>query len=108
MISAAQGKGFYRSVSDVPEPLRGQLLRVTTSENSGTIVIADRAGKAQLTHVVARREAAKGRSAKAVASTLPVRRAERLFLGFSWIVWAGVFLVLGSAGVIAAVFTIRW
>ena len=50
-------KGFYRSVRDVPEGLRQQLLRVTAGENSGTIVIADQAGKEQLTQIVARREA---------------------------------------------------
>ena len=45
--------------------LRQQLMRMTSSENSGTIVIADRAGKEQLTQVVARREAARGRVKRA-------------------------------------------
>src|SRR6202163_1287175 len=56
MIAAGAERGFYRSVQDVPEPLRTQLLEITTSSNSGTIVIADRAGKEQLTQVLARRE----------------------------------------------------
>src|SRR4030081_3133673 len=56
MIAVGAGHGFYRSVQDVPEPLRTQLLEITASPNSGTIVIADRAGKEQLTQVMARRE----------------------------------------------------
>src|ERR1700685_3989165 len=59
MIAAQGERGFYRSVRDVPEPLRTQLIETTTSPNSGIIVIADRAGKAQLTQVMARREASR-------------------------------------------------
>ena len=58
----ARRRGFYRSVQEVPEPLRTQLIETTTSPNSGTIVIADRAGKEQLTQVMARREAGAGRN----------------------------------------------
>lgn len=119
MISAAGEEGFYSSVQDVPEPLRRELLRATASENAGTIVIADRAGKEQLTQIVARREM--GRSAgKSRESQSPnSSRSESTpsassftgassFLGLSWIVWAGAALLLGSAGVVAAVFTIHW
>ena len=116
MISAAGERGFYRSVQDVPEPLRQELLRVTASENAGTIVIADRAGKEQLTQIVARRESARGitpaggaqRSGSAPDPVPPksFMSASSPF-GFSWIVWAGVGLLLGSAAVIAAVFTIH-
>src|SRR5580658_1076828 len=59
MIAAQGERGFYRSVQDVPEPLRTQLIETTTSSNSGIIVIADRAGKEQLTQVMARREASR-------------------------------------------------
>jgi len=117
MISAAGERGFYRSVQDVPEPLRRQLLQVTSSENAGTIVIADRAGREQLTQIVARRESARRQSAaigaaepcsgKAPASPVSIAAASSL-LGISWIVWAGAGLLLGSAAVIAAVFTIHW
>jgi hypothetical protein len=119
MISAAGEQGFYNSVQEVPEPLRQQLLRVTASENSGTIVIADRAGKEQLTQVVARRESTGGRPA--AAAKVPIESAQytgfslrgnpfpgHSFLGLSWIVWAGIFLACGSAGVVAAVFAIHW
>lgn len=52
MISAGGSESFYQSVRDVPEPLRRQLLASTASENAGTIVIADRAGREQLTQVL--------------------------------------------------------
>jgi len=112
MISAAGERGFYRSVQDVPEPLRQELLRVTAGDNSGTIVIADRAGKEQLTQIVARRGSAQvpeGSSASEPAGK-PAAGSYRdaSFLGLSWMIWAGAALVLGSAGVIAAVFTIRF
>jgi len=117
MISAAGEEGFYHSVQDVPEPLRQELLRVTASENAGTIVIADRAGKEQLTQIVARRETARaagkpGTAGPADSSRSATPSASSLrgasFLGLSWIVWAGAALLLGSAGVVAAVFTLRW
>src|ERR1022692_4277275 len=72
MISARGEQGFYRSVQDVPEPLRTQLLETTTSSNSGVIVIADRAGKEQLTQVLARREA----GSDAVLKELPPEKQE--------------------------------
>ena len=126
MIAAGGGQGFYRSVQDVPEPLRRQLLEVTSSENSGTIVIADKAGKAQLTQVVARRESMREQPAAAAieapaepAQGVREKRLRRLafagqsfarqsFLGISWVVWAGIFLACGSAGVVAAMFAIHW
>ena len=114
MIAAGDEQTFYRSVQDVPEPLRTKLLATTQSENSGTIVIADRAGKEQLTQVVARRESSKERPAGAEeeAPAEPVadwraRLLEHKLLGYSWVVWAGVFLFLAAAGLIAVVFTIH-
>jgi hypothetical protein len=65
MIAAGDEHGFYHSVQDVPEPLRTQLIEVTNSANAGTIVIADRAGKEQLTRVIARRDSARERAAAA-------------------------------------------
>jgi hypothetical protein len=115
MISAAGERGFYRSVRDVPEGLRQQLLKVTAGENAGTIVIADQAGKDQLTEIVARRDAAAGKSARvpAVRAAAPAEAGSRgaprglPVVMRSWAFWAGLALVLGSAGVVAAVFTMR-
>ena len=104
MIAAGGESGFYRSVQEVPEPLRTQLIEVTNSANSGTIVIADRAGKEQITQVIARRESPRGRSAAAGNGK---RRTGPRFLGFPWIFWAGIVLFLMSCGIIAAVFLPR-
>jgi hypothetical protein len=44
-ISADHTEGVYRSVREVPEPLRKKLLRSTNSVLSRTILIADRRGR---------------------------------------------------------------
>ena len=48
LISADDIDGVYRSVQDVPEPLRKKLLRTTNSINSRTILIADRRGRQEI------------------------------------------------------------
>jgi len=104
MIATAGDMGFYRSVQEVPEPLRTQLIETTSSANSGTIVIADRVGKEQINQIVGRRENAKEREMATAKNSRPGRRS---FLGYSWIFWAGAFLILCAAGVVGAVFAIR-
>ena len=108
MISAGGERGFYRSVQDVPEPLRKQLLETTTSHNSGTIVIADRAGKEQITQVLARREANTGHdplppTVEAEIEAVPAR-AHRV----AWLAWAGMALVLVLAVIFALFFELHW
>src|ERR1700693_1054684 len=101
MIAARGERGFYRSVQDVPEPLRTQLLETTTSANSGIIVIADRAGKEQLTQVMARREAgregtqqAQHRSGDSALPDAPESPAQATIAYPPWLPWAGFVLVL--------------
>jgi len=48
LISADNMEGVYRSVEDVPEPLRKKLLRSTNSLNSRTMLIADRRGRQEI------------------------------------------------------------
>jgi hypothetical protein len=48
LISADDTQGVYRSVDEVPEPLRKKLLRSTNSINSRTILIADRRGRREI------------------------------------------------------------
>jgi hypothetical protein len=101
-------------VQEVPEPLRTKLLASTKSANSGTIVIADRAGKEQITHIVGRREAA-ARERSTVAPPLriaargkwPARMRDTSFLGMSRTFWIGIVLLLIASGLIAAVFAIH-
>lgn len=93
MIAAAGERGFYRSVQEVPEPLRTQLIRTTSSANAGTIVIADRAGKEQITQVTGRHEQ------KPCAATPVSPRPNRMLL-----FGAGLFLLLVALTLIWFVF----
>ncbi|HTA43487.1 MAG TPA: hypothetical protein VK789_13620 [Bryobacteraceae bacterium] len=107
LIAAGGEPEFYSSVKDVPEPLRTQLLATTASSNSGTIVIADRAGKEQLTQAMARREAARTSVPESVAIA-PDAEPTRRFLRKPWLAWAGFALVLVLAAVIAVFFYFHW
>lgn len=48
LISGEDGEGVYRSVDEVPEPMRKKLLRSTNSVNARTILIADRRGRQEI------------------------------------------------------------
>jgi hypothetical protein len=52
LISAAGADAVYRSVKEVPVPLRRQLLRSTNGINSATILIADRRGREEITRAI--------------------------------------------------------
>lgn len=105
MIAAGGERGFYRSVQDVPEPLRTQLLETTASPNSGIIVIADRAGKEQLTQVMARREAGRAATPQApVAKTPAAPPPDR----YAPLAWAAFVLILVLAAILFAIFRTDW
>jgi hypothetical protein len=106
-------------VQDVPEPMRSRLIESTHSENSGTIVIADRAGKDQITQVIARRESAKDRKPNPPAppsgedpeqpwyeALLALRPRALMHPGST--MWVGVILFLAAVAIIIAVFNIHW
>jgi hypothetical protein len=108
MIATEGERSFFRSVQEVPEPLRQKLLRVTSGDNAGTIVIADRAGKEQLTQGAARREAARRRG-DSDHNGLPavIGNVRGSFFGLSWVVWAGIILLLCSTGIVVVVFSVH-
>jgi hypothetical protein len=108
MISARGEQGFYRSVQDVPEPLRTQLLETTTSSNSGVIVIADRAGKEQLTQVLARREAGSDAVLKELPPAEEAAPALSIAARLPWLAWAGFVVVLVLSAIIFALFQMHW
>jgi hypothetical protein len=121
MIATRGERGFYNSVKDVPEPLRTQLLETTASRNSGTIVIADRAGKEQLTQAMARREASRDKpeptrdgiaqtplGASVDDATPETTSDPRRFARGHWLAWAGVILVLMLAAIVSAFFYLHW
>lgn len=112
LIAAGGERGFYRSVQDVPEPLRTQLIETTTSSNSGIIVIADRAGKEQLTQVMARRETTREEKQPDHRPVTEVAVSDQPSLSpitnLPWLAWAGLVAVLGLVAILFAVFYIDW
>jgi hypothetical protein len=48
MISSGGADRVYRSVEEVPHPLRTRLLKSTNGANSATILIADRRGRKEI------------------------------------------------------------
>ena len=116
MIAARGERGFYHSVHDVPEPLRTQLLESTGSPNAGTIVIADRAGKEQLSQAMSRRESTRETTRETVrVANLSKQSGEKVtertkipgHPRFPWLAWAGLGLVLAAAAATAALFYLR-
>lgn len=54
LISRGARSDFYRSIEEVPAPLRSQLLATTNGANSATILIADRKGREEIAKAVRR------------------------------------------------------
>src|SRR5271170_7741918 len=52
LISAGETRSVYRSVDEVPDWLKRQLLRSTNGSNSATIVIADRQGRREIAKAI--------------------------------------------------------
>ena len=52
LISSGETKKVYRSVDDVPDSLREQLVKSTNGLNSATIVIADRQGRKEIAKAI--------------------------------------------------------
>jgi hypothetical protein len=104
LISVGDEEGSYRSVQEMPERLRRQLIETTHSANSGTILIADRAGKEQITQVVARTEAQE----KKLVPAQPSSGFQSRLASLRWPVWAGIALFLCALALIAFVFNIHW
>jgi hypothetical protein len=108
LISAGGEEGFYRSVQDVPEPLRSQLIESTSGPEAGTIVIADRAGKEQLTQVIERRENAKERQREQATAKAeePAPEAEPDNRR-AWVIWVGLALLVCAILVVYVVFSMH-
>lgn len=54
LIAAEGTEMLYRSMDEVPDPLRTKLLKSTNSPNSATILIADRRGRKELAKAMRR------------------------------------------------------
>ena len=103
LISAGGADLVYRSVEEVPDPLRTRLLESTNGGNSGTILIADRRGRREISKALrslpgpAPRgvlDSVLGRPAAASAWLTPARR--RIILGLV------VLMVLATLGLVYA------
>ncbi|MGI8989461.1 MAG: hypothetical protein ACR2I2_07735 [Bryobacteraceae bacterium] len=101
LISANQTDAVYHSVDEVPEPLRRMLLQSTNGLNSGTILIADRRGKDQISKAIQGLPSSTQRKLREAAlggrlEGLPPRG----FLGWPLRYWAGL-LMVGASGLVA-------
>ncbi len=95
LISAGEVESVYRSVEDVPEALKSQLLRSTNGLNSATIVIADRQGRKEIAKAIRNLPAAAVKDKPSAATESPetkLRVALRRVIG-------AVLLVLAAAAV---------
>jgi hypothetical protein len=52
LISSGERQTVYRSVEEVPDSLKRQLIRSTNGLNSATIVIADREGRKEIAKAI--------------------------------------------------------
>jgi hypothetical protein len=95
LISAGETQNVYRSVEEVPDSLKRQLLRSTSGLNSATIVIADREG---------RKEIAKAIRNLPAQENPPLPRSARLRPAFLHVI--GVVLLFAALALIWFIF--RW
>jgi len=97
----------YRSVEEVPEPLRRKLVECTNGQNSGTIYIADQRGKEQIALAIRSLPGTAAapvldRFSAAVAPASVCAKKKRLSLSALWIALmilasaAGVFWLAGG------------
>lgn len=93
LVARGRAHAVYRSVADVPEALRKELVKSTSGLNSATIVIADRRGRQVL--------------AKAIQN-LPRRGAKTARLPAVVLRAAGLLLAVGAGALIWFAFTYRW
>lgn len=54
LIAEGSARRIYRSMDEVPAPLRSKLLKSTNGSNSATILIADRKGREEIARAVRR------------------------------------------------------
>ena len=72
LISAGEMQSVYRSVEEVPDSLKRQLLSSTNGLNSATIVIADREGRKEIAKAI-RNLPTSGKSAETPSARLRPR-----------------------------------
>jgi hypothetical protein len=73
MIAAAGAEMVYRSMEEVPRPLRTKLLKSTNSPNAATILIADRRGRQEIARVMRSLGNSQGRLARGRGTRAPLQ-----------------------------------
>jgi hypothetical protein len=96
LISADDTASVYRSVREVPEPLRKKLLRSTNGLNSRTILIADRRGEQQIARALKSLPTAPAEMPPSPMSRPAIATPPKLTLA-----QAAAILLAGATGVVA-------
>ena len=89
LIASGERQTVFRSVEDVPETLKRQLIRSTNGLNSATIVIADRQGRKEIAKAI--------RSLPAPTGAASVEKARHV-----WPAFAGIPRIIGLLAIVAA------
>lgn len=106
LISADNTEGVYRSVEDVPEPLRKKLLRSTNSLNSRTMLIADRRGRQEIARALKKLP---GASQRRLSNALSGKAATPVSFPKIGVPQAIGILLAGAAGVaVWMIFSHNW
>jgi hypothetical protein len=98
LIARGEQRSVYRSVEDVPDALKRQLLRSTNGLNSATIVIADRQGRKEIAKAIRNLPAS-----SSPAASQPVK-ASSAFCCQGLLQAIGVFGLLGAAALVWFIF----
>jgi hypothetical protein len=106
LISAGGPDRVYRSVDDVPAPLRRRLLKSTNGRNARTILITDRKGRRMIDKALGKLP---GSNLKVHASVAGKASPDPL----AWLTrerrqWIGAIVFLVALAIAAAAFLIRW
>jgi hypothetical protein len=107
-IAAGAADLVYRSVDEVPAPLRQKLLASTNSANSATILIADRRGRKEIAKAV--RSLPGSLNRRLCRSLLPGAESERVPSWFTRGRRNTILIALGTllVSVVTFVFRHRW
>lgn len=108
LISSGGGIGVFRSVKEMPEPLRRRLMISTNGNNSATIVIADKRGREAISQAIRRLPSRNHR--KMLASFFPgtAIRLDGFLERVNVSQWIGVTVAGGAAALIWLVLTNQW
>ncbi|MDQ6705518.1 MAG: hypothetical protein M3Z85_06090 [Acidobacteriota bacterium] len=104
LISVNDTDAVYHSVDEVPEPLREMLLQSTNGLNSGTILIADRRGKDQISKAIQSLPASIQRKLRESPPGSPPRD----LLGWPVRYWVGLLTVCATGLAAWIISSYRW